>query len=90
MAHEEEGLLLADGLDAAFVGIVERFGQPPIACYDYDLVIQIFTEEGMTEEDALEHFQYNVIGGWVGDLTPCFLRRMTLQDAIAEASESRA
>lgn len=81
------GFLLANGLGAAFVGIVERFGQPPIACYDYDRVIQLFTEEGMTEEDAIEHFEYNVIGAWVGERTPCYLRRMSLTQAIEKAEE---
>ncbi len=24
----------------------------------------------MTEEDAIEHYEYNIIGGWIGDKTP--------------------
>ena len=87
MAYDEKGFMLADGLEAAFVGLVDRFGKPPIACYDYDLVIQSFIEEGMTEEEAIEHFEYNVIGAWVGERTPCYLRRMPLGQAIEEAEE---
>ena len=86
--NELEGLVLADGLEAAFLGLVMRFNVlDPIACYDYDLVIQSFIEEGMTEEEAIEHFEYNVIGAWVGERTPCFIRQMPLEQAIEEAEE---
>lgn len=89
--NEPEGLVLADGLEAAFLGLMMRFNVlDPIACYDYDKVIAIFVAEGMTEEDAIEHFEYNVIGAWVGDRTPCFIRRMPLEQAIEEAEESGA
>lgn len=88
MAHDKERLLLADGLEAAFVGIMHRFDQSPIACYDYDCVIQTFIEEGMTEEEAIEHFEYNVIGAWVGERTPCYVRRMPLEQAVEETDES--
>jgi hypothetical protein len=30
-------------------------------------------EDEMTEEDALEHFYYNMMGSYVGENTPCFL-----------------
>jgi len=84
---DEKGLLIADGLDHAFVGLMMRFNVlEPIACYDYDRVIEGYIEEGMTEEEAVEFFEFNVIGAWVGERTPCYLRRMTLDEAI-EATE---
>lgn len=87
MVDDEKGLLIADGLDHAFVGLMMRFNVlEPIACYDYDRVIQGYIEDGMTEEEAIEFFEFNVIGAWVGERTPCFLRRMTLDEAI-EATE---
>ena len=80
---DDEGLVLADGLDHAFVGLVHRFNVlAPIACYDYDAVIAAFVAEGMTEEEANEHFEYNVIGAWVGERTPCYIRHMTVEEAI--------
>jgi hypothetical protein len=43
--------------------------------YDYDTVIQtLIRRDGMDEEGAVEFFEFNVIGAWVGDATPCFLR----------------
>jgi len=67
-------LLLADGFDEAFIGIVQRFGmEDPIALYDRDKCIEILMErDGMTWEGAEEFFGFNVIGAWVGDETPAF------------------
>jgi hypothetical protein len=84
----EEGLLLADGLEHAFIGLVMRFNVlEPIACYDYDEVIQGYIEDGMTEEEAVEFFEFNVIGAWAGERTPCYIRRMPLSQAIEEAQD---
>jgi len=27
----------------------------------------------MSEEESIEFFEYNQIGAWVGDYTPCFI-----------------
>lgn len=71
-------LLFMDGYDSALCGVVSRIGQEPITCYDMDKVIKISMTMGMTEEEAIEHFEYNQIGGWVGSRTPCFIE--TLED----------
>ena len=62
-----------DGYDDCLVGVVDRFGQDPIACYDAEKVIIRLMGEGMSREEAEEHFQFNQIGAWMGDRTPCFL-----------------
>ena len=65
--------------DGALVGYVERCGQERIACYDYNAVIRaLMDSEGMPEESALEWFEYNILGAWVGERTPCFLFRPDL------------
>jgi hypothetical protein len=68
-----EDILLMDGYDDCVVGVVEQFGRPPIVCYDRELVIRKLMEDGMTQEEAEEFFEFNQIGAWVGDRTPCFL-----------------
>lgn len=84
-----EPLMLADGLEAAFLGLMMHFNQlEPIACYDYDKVIQLFMDDGCTEEEALEHFSYNVIGAYVGPRTPCYIRLMSIEQAIDEEDAS--
>jgi hypothetical protein len=62
------------GYEDAIVGVSFRFGQEPIICYDFDKVIKILMKDAMTEEEAIEFFDYNVIGTWAGDGTPCFIK----------------
>lgn len=82
--EELDDVLLCDGLEDAFVGLVERFGQEPIACYDLDRVLDGYVErDGMTWEEAQEFFSFNVIGGWVGERTPCFIRFVRLPPVAA-------
>lgn len=70
-----DDILLAVGFNDAFVGIVIGAGQEPKACYDYEKCIDVLMEEGSTREDAMEHFEFNVIGSYVGDYSPMFLVR---------------
>lgn len=66
--------MLADGLDEALIGICTRNGKEPIAAYSYEKVLQIFMDrDGMTHDDAVEFFDFNVIGAYVGPHTPCFI-----------------
>ncbi|MBL69776.1 MAG: hypothetical protein CMO74_15250 [Verrucomicrobiales bacterium] len=70
--------LMADGLDDAFCGMVERFGSSPVACYDTQKVLEIFVErDGMSMDEANEHFQFNVLGAYLGENTPVFLVNMS-------------
>jgi len=68
-----EDMLVMDGYDDCIVGIVERFGQPPIVCYDRDKVIKAHMKDGMDYEEAEEFFEFNQIGAWLGESTPCFI-----------------
>lgn len=67
--YEDEELLKADGFDDAVIGICTREYR---LIYSMAKVIDILMAEGMTEEDALEHYYYNISGAWVGDKTPIF------------------
>lgn len=72
MFGDGEPIPTAEGFDDAFVGIGMQFNLP-IAVYDYAKCISILAKE-MDYEDAVEFFQFNVIGAWVGEQTPIFLR----------------
>ena len=74
-AFESEMLFLGNGgeFDEAFVGVCQQFGRPPIALYDRQKILDIFIAEGLTEEEAVAHFEFNIIGAWVGDFTPAFV-----------------
>jgi hypothetical protein len=77
LAERYEDLLLMDGYDDCLVGVCLRFGQEPIAIYDRSKVIRRLMKDGMTEEEAVEFYEVNQIGAWMGDQTPCFLDRLT-------------
>ena len=57
---------LADGFEDAFVGTtISAFGRKQVAIYDYDKCILILMHDNhMTEDDAIEYFDYNVMGSW--------------------------
>lgn len=59
--------------DKAIVGLAQRIGMD-VVCYDKDKVLEILcAEEEMSYEEAIEHFEFNIIGSWVGETTPVFL-----------------
>lgn len=74
-----------DNFDNCIIGIIERCSQPNIICYDRDAIIkQIISEEQMTLEEAIEHFEFNIKGAWIGEDTPCFLQK-TLSEELIES-----
>lgn len=78
--HFGDDLLFLDPpaqFDSCIVGVVERCGLGPVVLYDTDKVIAALVAEGMSEEDALDHFGFNILGAYVGDKTPMFLTRPT-------------
>lgn len=69
-------VLLADGFEAAFAGLVRIFGRSAVACYDTRKMRDILMfRDGMTADEAEEFLEFNVYGAYVGDLTPAFLTR---------------
>jgi hypothetical protein len=78
LGNENPEALTADGFDEALIGICNRYGQPAIAAYDEDKCIEILmTRDGMSQEEAREFFEFNVIGAFVGENTPCFTKLFT-------------
>ena len=72
--EDSEALLLPRAeYDHCMVGIGYRFNAVPLAVYDIERVLQGLEKDGMTEEEAIEWYEYNIIGGWVGDGTPIFI-----------------
>ena len=61
-------------MEEAFIGLGEQFSNPPIAVYDREKCIEILARD-MTYEEAVEYFEFNVIGAWVGEQTPMFLTK---------------
>jgi hypothetical protein len=75
-----EKTMSADGFDDAIIGTVERYGDAEtIILYDKDKVIEILMAD-MSEEDAVEHFYFNIIGAYVGEGTPAFATLLKLDE----------
>ena len=73
-----ENALVMDGYDDCVIGVLERYGMPPIVLYDKEKVIQriIDLSPGSTYEDAIEYYEHNQLGGWHGENTPGFLVKL--------------
>jgi len=69
-----EDLMLMDGYDDCILGVGERFNSDPHVVYDLNRVIGKLIDSGMSEEEAHEYFEYNMLGAYVGDHTPSFIR----------------
>mgnify|MGYP003661322335 CR=1 FL=1 len=66
--------LQAIGYESCIVGKVERFGLAvPVYIYSVRKILDKLISEGLTPEEAQEHYEYNMLGAWVGDGTPAFL-----------------
>jgi len=63
----EEEILKADGFDEAILGIEDTSMR---LIYSVSKCIEILIAGGMTDEDAVEYFHFNVKDAWVGDKTP--------------------
>lgn len=83
-----DNVLFCDGHDNAFLGFMWRFGEnQPIAAYSQKKIINNLMEEGMTFDEAVEYFEFNIIGAWVGAGTPCFIEDMTIEEAKERVEE---
>lgn len=81
-----ETVILADGFEDAFIGIAERCAHNPVAVYDYERCVQtLMRRDGMTDEEACEWMEFNVLGTYVGDQTPWFLR-LSLVESVKKIS----
>tara|TARA_B100000579_G_C22661132_1_gene771026 strand:- start:598 stop:852 length:255 start_codon:yes stop_codon:yes gene_type:complete len=65
----------ADGFDDAILGMSTRIGDDNLIAYDYDKCIEILQKE-MSYEEAVEYMEFNVVGSYVGEGTPIFIKRL--------------
>ena len=65
-----DSALLIDGADDALIGFTNHGNSPLLAVYEYDKLVDVFMNDGMTYEDAVEWVDFNIVGAWLGDQTP--------------------
>jgi len=67
-------MLKANGLDDAIVGEVSSFGRDATILYSVKKIIDILVErDGMSPDEALEFYDFNIAGAYLGDGMPTFL-----------------
>lgn len=73
MESSQDQTMMANGFGETIIGI-DTSGEVFRVVYDIDAIISILMErDEMTEEDALEHFSYNIQGSYVGTGTPLYV-----------------
>jgi hypothetical protein len=66
--YPDETFLIADGFDSAIIGVEI---QSMRLIYSVTVCLEILiTEDEMSLEDAIEYFEFNVRGSYVGEKTP--------------------
>jgi hypothetical protein len=73
MKDSKDQTMFANEFDEAIIGLDTSYEIFRVV-YDIDAIISILMErDEMTEEDALEHFSYNIQGSYVGKGTPIYV-----------------
>ena len=71
--HAEGAVILSD-LNDAIIGVVEEFSYGPKIMYSREKILNILVErDGMTEMEALEYYDFNILGLFAGDQSPVFM-----------------
>lgn len=68
LAQQNEEMMFAEGYDHCIIGTAG--GR---AVYSVDKIIETLMEDECTEEEAREHFEYNIEGSYVGEYTPIYM-----------------
>lgn len=74
IAEQNPDAKKADGFDDCILGIAERFGADPVLAYSRPAIIKtLMDRDGLSYQDAQEHFDVNILGAYVGEGTPTFI-----------------
>jgi hypothetical protein len=80
ISERNEDAMLLDGHDNAIMGMVEIPGIGDIVLYDPQIIVKNLMDGGMTYEEAVEFFMFNINGAYFGTNTPAmFIRLATLE-----------
>jgi hypothetical protein len=77
---EKHELIKVDGHDNAYIGVGTCFGEMDRLVYDIDTIINNLKEDGMTDEEAQEYFDYNIADAYVGEKMPVYVSKITLDE----------
>ena len=76
--YPEENFLRMEGFDDAVIGVDERTMR---LVYSKSKIMRELIKD-MDYETAMEHFDYNIAGAWVGEHTPIIVNDMFYTSGI--------
>lgn len=74
--------LMADGFEDAIIGVARRCGQPDLVAYSVTKALEILMLDGATYADAVDYFEFNVVGAWAGEGTPVWVYEGDLDELL--------
>lgn len=77
---DRAALLKLDGFDDCYLGVGESYGENPALIYDYEKIIKKLKQDGMSDEESQEYYDFNILGSYIGEKMPIFLNRIPLED----------
>lgn len=69
--YPDETFLILDGFNEAILGVEDN--QMKIVYSSKKIISLLISNDEMSYEDAMEHFDYNIRGSYVGEKTPIFV-----------------
>jgi len=89
LAEDNPEALWPDGFDGAYLGVARRCGQPTLATFSVEKALRILMDrDGMTQEEADEFFEFNVVGAWMGEGTPIWVYDSDVEQAESSMGSS--
>jgi hypothetical protein len=76
ISDEYPDLIILDGFDEAIIGVVERIGLLAV-CYDKHKILKILMRD-MNETEAIDYYEFNILGAYMGESSPVYLDVMEL------------
>jgi len=81
--YPEETFLRADGFDDCVIGFDFGFGDNIRLIYSVKKILDKLVQSSeMTDDDAIEYFEYNMRGGYVGEKTPIWCQDDFFDDSF--------
>ncbi len=75
------------------MGVGERFGGPPMAVLDVEKMFKKMEKGGMTRAEAIEYFEYNILGAHVGEENPVYMHipnfKVTAKNAGRKGTQTK-
>ena len=70
-------MLKVEGFDDCIIGIAQIWDKEhPVVVYDSGEMIEVLiAEHNMSREEAVEYFEFNIQGAYLGEYTPLYVAR---------------